>query len=66
MSVERYTEGKKKIRSIREGVELEKTKKVCINYKQHAVEKAVDIILSEDNIQVLSWGMKQVQIGKQT
>ena len=63
---ERYTEGKKKMQSIKVGVELVKTKKVLTNYKQHAVEKAVDFILSEENIQVLSWGTKQVQIGKRT
>ena len=62
-SEERYTEARKKMKSISGGLELKKLQRQQVNYKKNAVEKAVDFIFSESNIQILSWGTKEIMIG---
>ena len=61
----RFETAKKNLKCLQQGKEIRHTKRTIANYNKCAVEKAVDFILSSDNIQVLSWGHKNLTIGNQ-
>jgi hypothetical protein len=65
LSKKRFVEARKKKKSLIVGVELVKQSRSVEQYKPNSVKKAVDYILSEDNIQILSWGTKKLMIGQQ-